>query len=494
MANCFKRDLAAEIILKDRLSDDVACTIGSDRWQLGYSDGDEDIVGVSIEQAPLQQVLRNRVFTLDGKSLLINMGENPLDLIIKRSLITTIKPDPFHPKTVAKIFELGIRDLDRIKAPLLAVIPIDHFQKPDFFHYFGHWVTEDERLICSVDSPQASCCLNGIRFRFRDQLFLVYGYCEDNKSARRQIIVESEGAFSYTEFCECVRRILVVIGFFSGTYYFGPFWIFHVSSHDFVAYNHCMSKGGMAKYHMWSLNPYEYLADADKEPVAAREIEKGLKPITRGQFEKLLVQLDEERFSHFFYIFQDICLNMSHLTASAKFPVYAACLEACREWWVHKDTDKTQQRTLLYSEEQRNEIIQEMEKILKTHYADSEDTEYLLDKKIRNLSIFRVGNMDELKDAIKGVGVVLSEGELKALRWRNDILHGRDIIKSTFSGDRPAAYINEVEHKLLVLHEIIWRFIMKSIGYDGSYVDVARVNELFRASKSNGGVPLNRQV
>ena len=231
MANCFKRDLAVEIILKDRLSDDVSCTIGSDRWQLGYSDGDEDIVGVSIEQAPWQRVLSNRVFTLDGKSLLINMGESPLDLIIKRSLITTIKS-----KTVAKIFELGRRDLDQIKAPLLAVIPIDHFQRPDFFHYFGHRVTEDERLICSVDSPQVSCCLNGMRFRFRDHLFLVYEYCEDIKSEQRQIVVEPEGNFTYAEFSECVRRILVVIGFFTGTYYFGPFWIFNAQTHDFIAY------------------------------------------------------------------------------------------------------------------------------------------------------------------------------------------------------------------------------------------------------------------
>ena len=491
MANCFKRDLAAEIILKDRLSDDVSCTIGSDRWQLGYSDGDEAIVGVSIEQAPWQRFLRNRVFTLDSKSLLINMGENPLDIIIKRSLITTIKPDPFHPKTVAKIFELGRRDLDQIKAPLLAVIPIDHFQKPDFFHYFGHWVTEDERLICSVDSPQVGCCLNGIQFRFRDHLFLVYEYCEDIKSEQRQIVVEPEGDFSYKEFCECVRRILVVIGFFSGTYYFGPLWIFNAQTHDFIAYNHCMSKGGVAKYHMWSLNPYEYLADADKEPAAAREIEKELKPITRNQFERLLSLLDDERYSYFFYIFQDICLNMSHLTAAAKFPAYAACLEACKEWWSHKNS---QHSALLYTEEQRLEIIGKMEELLMTHYADSPDTAYILEKKIKNQSIFRAGNMDELKAAINGIGMTLSDEEVKALGWRNDILHGRDIIKSTFVSDSPSAYINEMERKLFMLHEIIWRFIMKSIGYNGSYVDVAKVNELFRDSKSNGGLPLKKQV
>ena len=491
MANCFKRNLTSEIILKDRLSGEMMCTIGSDRWQLGFPDGDNNIVGVSFDQVPWQRVLQNHLFTLDGKNMLVHMEENPRELIIKRSLITTIKPDPLHPKTVAKIFELGINVLDQIDVPMLAIIPVNDFQKPDFFHYFGHCVAENERLICSVDSPRVTCCLNGIRFNLRNRSFLVYEYCEDIKSANWQIVVESEGNFSYVEFCECVRRIMVVIGFFTGTYYFGPFWIFNVQTHDFIAYNHCMPKGGVAKYHMWSLNPYEYLVDADKNPVAAREIEKELKPITRNQFERLLNLLDDERYSYFFYIFQDISLNMLHLTAAAKFPAYAACLEACKEWWSHKNP---QHNAMLYTKEQRLEIIGKMEELLMTHYVDSSDTAYILEKKIKNQSIFRAGNMDELKVAIKGVGMTLSDEEVKALGWRNDILHGRDIIKSTFASDSPSAYINEMERKLFMLHEIIWRFIMKSIGYNGSYVDVAKVNELFRDSKSNGGLPLKKQV
>lgn len=489
--NCIKRDLTFELNLMEQLTGNVECNIGHAKWQLGSVSGEDDVVCVSFDREPLNRVLKNNLYTLDGESFALSTVGNTKDFVIKKSLTTSINPNPLHPKTVTKIFEFMERGVEALSVPMLAVIPINDFPKPSFLHYFGHWVCEGDRLVCSVDSPRAKCCLNGIRFNFRDRSFLVYEYCEDAKSDRRQIVVETECDFSYTEFCECVRRILVVIGFFTGTYYCGPFWIYNAQSHDFVAYNHCMSKGGAVKYHMWSQDPYEYLADADQSPETSKLVEPILKPITRHQFEELLRSLDDKRYAHFFYIFQDISLNMSNLTASAKFPVYAACLEACKEWWVHNNS---QQSRLLYTAEQRVEIIQEMEKCLKSHYADCQDTEYLLEKKIKNQSIFRVGNMDELKDAITGVGVDLSEEEIKALSWRNDILHGRDIIKSSFSGDCFADYIEEVELKLFRLHELIWRFIMKSIGYQGVYIDVAKRNRLFREHKSNDGKPLCKYV
>lgn len=491
MINLIKRDLTEEFCVLDQLRSQITCgTIGGDTWQIGRAE--DDIICLSHNSDLLYRYLQVDIVRLDGERMILPAGKQDIELIIRRSLVTTKIPDACHPKIIAKLFEFGIEGVGEISIPMEAIVPVGRGVKiPTFLNYFGHFVSAADRLCCTVDLPRGGRILNGIAFNFQGQSFLVYAYGGADKGAEQWLVVETESASKYSTFCQNVRRVLSALGFFTGDYCFGPLWVFHPKTHAVIAYNDCMTKGGTAKYHMWSLNPYEYLADADKEPCVAQEIEKELKPITRGQFEKLLVLLDEERYSYFFYIFQDINLKMSHLMASAKFPAYAACLEACKEWWIHNNPHHS---AMLYTEEQRLEIIGKMEELLMTHYADSPDTTYVLEKKIKNQSIFRAGNMDELKAAIAGIGMTLSKEEIKALGWRNDILHGRDIIKSTFANDSPSAYINEMERKLFMLHEIIWRFIMKSIGYDGFYVDVAKVNELFRDSKSNGGLPLKRQV
>lgn len=490
MKNCLKRDLTSELALINRMTGNVVCTIDSDQWCFNRDTSEDAIIATSTAQELITRFFKERAISLDGEKMTIYERDGRTDFVVKKSLITTIRPDPFHPQTNAKIFEFGVCNLSQVNDPLLAIINVDDKQMPSFFYYFSHWTKAEDRLVCSVDSPKVSCCLNGVRFNFRSRSFVVYEFHEDTKS-KPQLVVEADGSFTYDEFCECVRRILTVIGFFTGVYCFGPFWVFNSQSHNFIAYNYCMPKGGSTKYHMWSLNPYEYLADADKSPEAAKKVEKELKPITKGQFEKLLMLLDEERYSHFFYIFQDINLNMTHLMASSKFPAYAACLEACKEWWIHKSPRRA---SMLFTKQERNDLIKRFDELLKKRYPGNPDAEYILEKKIRNHSIFRSGNMDELKEAISSVGVDLSEEEIGALSWRNDILHGRDIIKSAFSGDCPALYVNESERKLFLLHEIIWRFIMKTIGYEGLYIDVAKVNELFRDSKTNNGEPLKKRV
>ena len=489
MANVFMRDLTSEKRQMDWLNGRFACTIGTDSWSLGC-DGGEDITGVSDSFELCKRVINDHIFSLDSENMIVPIGGGWwIDLVVKRAFITTINPNPFHFHALARFYEFGVKDLDEISAPMLALIPIDKsLQKPDFIHYFGHFVSENDRLCCSVNSPHVRCCVNGVRFMFRGQQFLVYEYCEDIQATNRQLVVESEGSFKYGTFCECVRRILVVIGFFTGSYYFGPLWIFNTLSREFIAYNHSMPKGGFAKYHMWSLNPYEYLAEVDKSPESAEQIEHKLMPITRMQFEKLLALLDDKEFSYLFYIFQDVNLNTANLMASTKFPIYAACLEACKNRWIHV---RPQHLTALYTEEQRTEITQKIKNILVGEYGDVKDTEVCV-KKIGK--IFQAANMDVLKEALEGVGVNLSEEERRALDWRNGILHGADIIKSSFDNNSPSKYINEIEYKLFMLHELIWRFIMKSIGYEGCYIDVAKINELFRESKSNDGQPLKREV
>jgi hypothetical protein len=253
-----------------------------------------------------------------------------------------------------------------------------------------------------------------------------------------------------------------------------------------------MCKGGVAKYHMFSLNPYEYYSEADKRPDIGKTIEYQLKPVTRIQLEKLLVMLDDPKFSHLFFVFQDLILNVSSVMAETKLPIYAACLEMCKNWWKdHYKDDLKKSKTSLYNESERKDIYNKIVEILDKDYASNPDTK-ICKKKVRN--IFQAANQDMLAEAFENVGVTLSKDEKNSLGLRNPILHGSDVIKVQFDEDDNTGYVDEIENKCFIYHALIWRFIMKVIGYEGMYIDVANLNKLFRSSASNNARPLMKKV
>jgi len=283
----------------------------------------------------------------------------------------------------------------------------------------------------------------------------------------------------------------VSIGFFTGTYYFGPFWIFDPANHRFVAYNHCMPKGGTAKYHMFSLNPYEYFADEDKSPEIVKQMESRLKSVTRGQFEKFLMLLDEEKFSHMFFVFHDLILNSTPLSPATRLTLYAGCVEMCAKCETNV-MSTNHGKTSLYDKRIRKQISKLVTDILKREYGDHPDTRICI-QKLNN--IFQAPNQDTLAAAFECVGVKLDETDKdETLALRNVLLHGNDVIKSTFDEADSRDYINECERKCFAFHALIWRYIMKSICYEGEFVDVARINELFRETKANQGKPLSKRV
>ena len=87
-----------------------------------------------------------------------------------------------------------------------------------------------------------------------------------------------------------------------------------------------------------------------------------------------------------------------------------------------------------------------------------------------------------LAEAFENVGVTLSKDEKNSLGLRNPILHGSDVIEAQFDEDDNTGYVDEIENKCFIYHALIWRFIMKVIGYEGMYIDVANLNKLFRSS------------
>ena len=178
--------------------------------------------------------------------------------------------------------------------------------------------------------------------------------------------------------------------------------------------------------------------------------------------------------------------------AETKLPIYATCLEMCRNWWKdHYKDDLKKEKTSLYTEAERADIYNKIVEILNKHYADNPDT-CICRKKIRN--IFQAANQDMLTEAFKDVGVELSEEETNSFSLRNLILHGRNVVQTVFDEKNSSAYVEEIESRCFLYHALVWRFIMKVIGYEGMYIDVATRNKLFRTQGSNDAQALIKKV
>lgn len=491
MQNTFFRDLSKEILVCDLLQTGVICAIGEHRWQIKRHliDG---MVCETTEYGVVEDYLKRHPISLDGKSCSMQLNGSQCTVEIEKSLYAKININPAQ--TLAQLFEFGVKERMRKPCPLRALISAtEKANAPVFSYYFAHWTVAADRLCCSVNSPDYTCCLNGIVFPFNNKRFLVYDHFQGCNGAKQHLfVVEALDPIDYHTFKAAVRRILTVIGFITGDYCFGPFWVFNATTHSFIGYSDSMCPGGSAKYKMFSLNPYEYYSEVDKKPDIGKAIEDQLRPITRNQLEKLLSMLDDSDFSHLFFVFQDLILNVSSVMVETKLPIYATCLEMCRNWWKdHYKEDMKKDKTALYTKAERDDIYNKIVEILDRDYASNPDTD-ICKKKIRN--IFQAANQDMLTEAFEDVGVELSEDEKESFGLRNPILHGRNVVKAVFDEENSSAYVEEVENRCFLYHALVWRFIMKVTGYEGMYIDVATRNKLFRSSGSNNSLPLGRKV
>ena len=493
MKNVYTRDLSAEFIFLNAFLGVVQCDIDNTQWQIKMYLPD----GMSCETAELSAIsdyIQQHPISLDGKSFPVQIGDANLNVEIVKSLYTTINYNPFKPFVLVRLFEFVMKPEMEKSCELRAIVSIaGNVKVPRFSDYFANGTVPDDRICCSVNSPDYGCRLNGVNFTFDNRKFLVYDHRQVCGDAKQNLfVVEALDPIDYNKFKMAVRRILVVIGFITGDYCFGPFWVFNATTHDFIGYSDSMCKGGAAKYHMFSLNPYEYYSEADKSPDIGKAIEGQLKPITRNQMEKLLSMLDDPEFSHLFFVFQDLILNVSSVMAETKLPIYATCLEMCRNWWKdHYKDDLKKEKTSLYTEAERTDIYNKIVEILDKHYAGNPDT-CICRKKIRN--IFQAANQDMLTEAFKDIGIELSEEETNSFGLRNLILHGRNVVQTEFDEKNSSTYVEEIESRCFLYHALVWRFIMKVIGYEGMYIDVATRNKLFRTQGSNNAQPLIKKV
>lgn len=486
---CYKRDLSKEIEFCNQFSAGIDCEIDGCTWHLQEVDA-SCVMCEASGSSTKKKYCNHQLSVFDGKLLVFDYNGHRKRAIIQKSFITTINLIPYDFPKKAKLFEFGqARGMQTI-SKFRALIRLPEGLSAPFFHnYFSHCVDESENLCCSVSSPNCLCALNGLKVPLRNHDYLVYSYQEKCGAVNQYLVVEALHEIEHKKFGEDIRRILMVIGFFTGRYDLGQFWIFNAKTHGFISYDACVWKRGTAKYHMFSLNPYDYFAEADKTLDVGKDIETKLRPITRIHFEKLMELLDNKEFSDMFYVFQDLILNMNSLMTVTKLPVYVACLEMCNKWWEKEAGEHS--HTALYSPQERKDIERKINEILDAEYGTHPDTAIC---KRRIQKLFQPANRNQLIEAFEGVGVVLSKEEKQAFELRNSVSHGNNVIQASFDVDNLNDFICETENTCFMFHSLIWRFIMKSIGYEGVYIDVPKLHDLFRSLKSNEEQPLMREV
>ena len=256
MKNVYFRDLASEIMLCDMFFSGMDCNIGGYKWHINMNMSNHMTCETS-EFEVVEDHIKRHTISLDGKTFPMHIGKKKFNIEINKSLYQTINYNPTKPLVRTLMFDVRLKTKTTNTCNYLAIVSIDDgVRPPEFSYYFANWVVPNERLCCSVNSPDYSCALNGIVFNYHNCRFLVYNHNQIGSNAKQFLVVEYLDPIDCKDFRVAVRRVLVVIGFITGNYCFGPFWIFNATMHKFISYSDSMCKGGVAKYHMFSLNPF----------------------------------------------------------------------------------------------------------------------------------------------------------------------------------------------------------------------------------------------
>ena len=515
--NMYQRDLSFEMMVYSSFKKGLPSKIGNEDWLVQLSDEDKLMlsstntdIDLSISTMSEGANLNDRTIVFDDQTGLNAFNIKNSFFISQHTNIGT----QYSRITIARAAEIINRNYDGEKPQKFRAIILynDKIQKIIFHYIFAHFIADKSQRMCiGIVTDRSLLILNGVSFSYHNIRFLVYIYSREVNSSSSYLVVEALDPVKYDEYINASNKILCAIGFFSTIYPFGPYMVFDVSSEQsvFVAYKSCYDKPRTAKYTMLTLNPYAYYSDKDIRDYvfkgvgngevnqeAILGVEKELRPVERKHFEKLLGLLDDKRFSDIFYNLQEIStttLGGNFSSHSISLISYAVCLESVANWFHKSINIKKKAKNTLLSDDIRNTIKQEFLAVL-DQYKDIEQEDMT---KIRNKitsSLFCKPNADNLSEPFEFFGVELREEDRELLNMRNKILHGEDVLESNLDLDNIVPYLLKAEQYCFGFHSLIWRLIMKAIGYDGVYRDEAKMIENQTTDQSNNGKPNIKRI
>ena len=493
----YKRTLTTEVATCESFKSGFTALIDGRPWTLNWTEVN-GLVAETMDCDAHEKWRRQRLQTLNGMGIGFSATNGNVSLRIRQSVIGKISFMP--PRLTAEVGEMCCARPKAITS-LRAMIPYPSKLRSVWFPYYFaskiHGVNDIDQWVCScVDVGSALNLFNGIRFIHDDVGYLVYFTGPTNGSNPCYLVVEAFGRCGYDKFQAAVRRAISMIGFFTGTYPYGPLFVFNAKTSTLIAFNGCVISASSARYMMLSLNAYDYYANDDLRPNIGNEIEPKLKPVLRSHIERLLDLLDDQAFGDFYHTFQMLTTSMGFMPVSTRLVCYAACLEMGRRWvdCLRKADGGgySDKKGSLLTRTVRRKLLSTINEMLGDSSLDTSEVA-VVKKKLSG--VFSAPNQTSLEQAFSHFGLGLPATDRKLLGLRNKILHGENILKTWFDPRGPSKrHIEECERYCFGYHALIWRMIMSAIGYNGQYRDVVKIDRLFRQQKSNKSRPLVRRV
>ncbi len=525
--NRLSRNLTFEISCWDSLNNGVAAKYQDHDCTLRYIP--EDGLYLYLYDVLLARSYPCDNIALNGELLTVMGRHGQTRWKIDDSLLKNVSF--FPPKNDVIIIRCYDSQYDPThESPLRVVLQFKDKNCPITFYQFFCSGDEHEVGVIVDSCGSTSCVITGIRFTYGGKDYLLYSYT-DKSHESNYIVIEAFAPVTWQAFTAVSRRILNVVGFLTGHFMFGPFLVFATNKKGgsgLVCYENTMPPPCRSFYTMTGMNPYWYFALSDIDhsssdsvngkPTSVEQLREKLTPFMKQHVEKLMELLDDKDFSFLFYTLVENSMSQHMRMATSRLIAYATCLEIGGNWFRKKaDSEGKRTNTAFLPEEIRKELTSKLQGAVDDYVESLETSKQigvddnisdipnkdakscLLDKlRIVRLRVeselFKQTNAEKLSSQFRENGIALSDADVKLLNERNRILHGADSIKVPFEPENPEPYIEVSERKCFEYYTLIWRLIMHTIGYKGTYCDVAGVQKTFRTHGSNGGEPFAKEV
>ena len=475
------RDLANEVALVEAMHGSVLASIADEKWEL-KTDTESCLRAYHAGPTKFYQRYPGNFHALDDLSLSVEHNSAKVELRIVNSLLCT-----YNPLRVSFLLQNVInQNLILRKMRMRAVFSFGKVHESiNFMNFFARkMIAADTEDLCITVNPSETsfCVFNGISVKIQDINYIVYNYQKNNVV---YLVIEALTPLKHKTFQHHVRKLVATLGFFTTRYAGGPEIVFVArekccSIKDIISIDNTFVGPSNSEYAMLSLNPYDYYANEDIFPGIGNALECKLKPITKSTFERLIDLLDNPLFSQMFYTLGSVASNRN------KQP-----FEVREE--KNNSSLKNDMKTSLLSSYNRTRLIKEFQQRVDELESEDDDDRTMVKNKIGSW-LFAMSNSKKLSNPFEHVGLRLSSIDKKIISKRNLLLHGKNIVQTQFCSTNPELYIAECKRLCFQYYSLIWRLIMKHIGFNGVYRDVEKLDRLYRNQKGNGGKPLLKKL